>query len=501
MVIASQIAKFYESKKVLITGGTGFMGKVLIWKLLQSCPALDTIFVLIRPKHGESPKSRKEKLFDSPIFNNFKENNPNILQKVVFVSGDVGEDKIGLSDVDYDMLVDQVSIIFHSAAILKMNSPLKTAINVNTVGTIRMLDMAQQMKKLEAFVYVSTAYCCCENSTVEEKIYISKHNPCDIINLIRWMDPELLETLTPKLIYPSPNTYVYSKRLTETILSERASEVPIIVARPSIVAPAFEEPLAGWNDTFNGPVGFFVAAGKGIIRTTMLNLDAKSELIPVDMAINSILVLPWDTSREKLLNEISVYNISPNSQENFTWRYISNCLKNTSTRYPPVTLFWYPNFNPAANNIFVYTIKCIFLHYLPAYTIDFVLLIIGQKPFLVRLHDRIRLGEKILIYFTRRQWTFVHDKLLQLEERLNDTDKQLFLINTRHIKDYQNYMDDIVLATKVYTFKENLKDNDKAKRTLNIMYVVDIIVQVLRYVVLWKILMFAYNLFFEVFHH
>ncbi|XP_065210274.1 putative fatty acyl-CoA reductase CG5065 [Planococcus citri] len=501
MVIASQISTFYEFKKVLVTGGTGFMGKVLIWKLLQSCPALDTIFVLTRSKHGKCAKSRKEELFNSPIFNNFKENNPNILQKIVFVSGDVGEDRIGLSEVDYDMLVNEVSIVFHSAAVLKMNSPLQTAVNVNTVGTIRMLDMAQQMKKLEAFVYVSTAYCCCENNIVEERIYDSKHNPSDIINLIQWMDPKLLETITPKLIDPSPNTYVYTKRLTETVLSDRASKVPIIVARPSIVTPAFKEPLSGWNDTFNGPVGFFVAAGKGVLRTTMLKSDAKSESIPVDMAINSILLLPWANPREKLLRQISVYNISPNSQENVTWAYITECLKNTSTKYASDTILWYPNFNPSTNNIFIYAIKCIFLHYLPAYLIDFVLLIIGQKPFLVRVHDRIRLAEKMLRYFTRRQWTFVHDKLLQLEERLNDTDKQLFLINTRHIEDYQSYVDNMALTIKVHVLKENLKDNDKAKRTLKIMYVVDKITQVLRYVVLWKILMFTYKLFLELFYH
>ncbi|KAL6977972.1 alcohol-forming fatty acyl-CoA reductase, partial [Sarracenia purpurea var. burkii] len=75
--------------------------------------------------------------------------NPKILDKVVFISGDVGEDEIGLSDKDRDMFIEDVSIIFHGAAILKMNSDLRTAVNVNTTGTVRMLDMAQKMKNLE----------------------------------------------------------------------------------------------------------------------------------------------------------------------------------------------------------------------------------------------------------------------------------------------------------------------------------------------------------------
>ena len=68
---------------------------------------------------------------------------------MVFVAGDVGEEEIGLSDKDHDMLIDEVSVVFHSAAILKMDANLRTAINVNTVGTIRMLDMALKMKKLQ----------------------------------------------------------------------------------------------------------------------------------------------------------------------------------------------------------------------------------------------------------------------------------------------------------------------------------------------------------------
>ena len=67
MADESQISKFYALKKVFVTGGTGFMGKVLIWKLLKSCSKLDTIYVLVRPKHGKIAKSRKEEFFGSPV--------------------------------------------------------------------------------------------------------------------------------------------------------------------------------------------------------------------------------------------------------------------------------------------------------------------------------------------------------------------------------------------------------------------------------------------------
>lgn len=64
-----QIPKFYANKKILITGATGFIGKVLLWKLLRSCPLVDTIYVLIRPKYGKNTSARKDELFNFMVRN------------------------------------------------------------------------------------------------------------------------------------------------------------------------------------------------------------------------------------------------------------------------------------------------------------------------------------------------------------------------------------------------------------------------------------------------
>ncbi|XP_065216395.1 putative fatty acyl-CoA reductase CG5065 [Planococcus citri] len=500
MANESQISSFYAGKKILITGGTGTLGKVLIWKLLQSCPEVDSVYVLMRPKHGKDSMSRKEELFSLPIFENFKTNNPKVLDKVKFISGDVGEEGIGLSVKDRDMLIDEVSVVFHSAAVLKMDANLRTAVNVNTVGTARMLDVAQQMKRLEAFVHVSTAFCCCENHTVEEKIYPAKHNPQDIIDLTQWMEPEVLEQLTSKLIHPLPNTYIYSKRLTEALLHNYESKVPIIVARPSIVVPAIEEPLPGWNDSLNGPVGLFTAGGTGIMRTSLTtNVNVKSDVIPVDIAINSILTLPWANSKEQLLKEISVYNITQTAYDEMVWGEIIQLFLNAVQKYPFDKMLWYPSSDPFSNNIVIYTIKCIFLHYLPAYLIDFILLLVGQKPFVVRVHDKLRQGEKVLRFFTQQQWTFLHDKVLQIEGLLNDADKRIFPINMNIIMDIQKYAENATIGVKIFIFKEDMKNLNTAKKKATIMYVLDKITLVLKYFILWKILLSVFNAVLHIF--
>jgi fatty acyl-CoA reductase len=43
-------AQFFESKSILLTGATGFLGKVVLEKILRSLPNFKTVYVLLRPK-------------------------------------------------------------------------------------------------------------------------------------------------------------------------------------------------------------------------------------------------------------------------------------------------------------------------------------------------------------------------------------------------------------------------------------------------------------------
>lgn len=81
-----------------------------------------------------------------------------------------------------------------------------------------------------------------------EKVYECPHSPYDLMRCSEWMDIKTLESITPSLIYPHPNTYTYSKRLTEILVRDHFPEIPCVIVRPSIVTPALREPLPGWVD-------------------------------------------------------------------------------------------------------------------------------------------------------------------------------------------------------------------------------------------------------------
>lgn len=58
---------FYRGKGILITGATGFIGKVLIEKLLRCCPEVDCLYCLIRPKNKQGIQSRLDEITNSKV--------------------------------------------------------------------------------------------------------------------------------------------------------------------------------------------------------------------------------------------------------------------------------------------------------------------------------------------------------------------------------------------------------------------------------------------------
>lgn len=62
-----RITPFFTGKIIFITGGTGFLGKVLIEKFLRAVPNVGQIWLLVRNKKGRDPQDRLLDIFDNPV--------------------------------------------------------------------------------------------------------------------------------------------------------------------------------------------------------------------------------------------------------------------------------------------------------------------------------------------------------------------------------------------------------------------------------------------------
>lgn len=104
----SPIQEFYSKSKIFITGGTGFLGKILIEKLLRSCPDLSCIYILIRDKKGVSMHERIDEILDNVVFEKLREENVKYRHKVIGIKGDCELPNLGMAIEDIETIQNEV---------------------------------------------------------------------------------------------------------------------------------------------------------------------------------------------------------------------------------------------------------------------------------------------------------------------------------------------------------------------------------------------------------
>lgn len=478
MASSLSVREYFSGRSILISGGTGFMGKVMIEKLLYSIPEIDTIYILMRPKRGKSVQQRISDILKLPIFDRIRKENPIVLKKLKPIQGDVLFDDLGISSVDLDMIKNEISIIYHFAATLKLEAPLKDNVNMNTTGTLRILKIAKQVKNLNLFVHLSTAFCYPDYEFLGETTHPPTVSPYDVIRLCEWLDDKQLAILTPSLLGIHPNCYTYSKRLAESLVEEAYSEIPCVIARPSIVIPSVTEPVPGWVDSLNGPVGVMVGAGKGVIRTMLCNGKLVGQIIPVDSAINGVICLTVEegSKKEKPVN-IPVYNLNAANQQPTTWGQVLDNARVIGREAPLAWPLWYPNGDMTTNHI-AHHIKCFFYHWIPAYFIDFMLFLVGQKRFMCRVQRKVSQGLEVLQYFTMRKWEFGSTNYEELEKKLSKKEQQVFPMNIEK-HDINQYLRTCIEGGRLYCLNEDPARIPLNRIHHNVLFVLDLILKVL----------------------
>lgn len=486
----ASVADFYCNRSILITGATGFMGKVLVEKLLRSCSSLKTIYLLLRPKEGQEPKQRLDELLSTKIFERVKTENPEAIAKLVPIRGDLTLPGLGISSADISVLTNHVSLVFHSAATVKFDEPLKRSVDMNVLGTRRLVELCHKMNHLEALVHVSTAYCNCDREEVDEVIYEPPVPPQKIIDTIEWMDEDLVGVLTPHLIKGRPNTYTYTKALAETLLIEESGTLPVAIVRPSIVTAAWKEPYPGWVDNFNGPTGLIVATSKGILRSMHCNSSSIADLIPVDVVINLVITVAWYTATHRPSN-ILVYNCSSGSINQVTWGSVEQIAIPLILRHPSSEIFRYPN--GSFTNSKIWNLLSVMLyHHIPAYFIDLVAVLTGHKPKLVPLYKKLHRAIQCLEYFTTHEWKFNCNNVLMLLEQQSVKDKKEFNFDIKCLH-WPTYLEDYILGIRQFLLKEKLSSLPTARKSLRRMYMYTKMTHILMMIFIWRMILMRYK--------
>ncbi len=278
------VANTITSPHILLTGATGFLGKVVLEALLRREPNA-TVTVLIRRKRSADAARRLESLCSSPCFSLLE---GGWRDRVRAVDGDLANAGCGLRDADLADLRDRVTHAIHCAASIDFDLPIESAMQANVVATMNFMELLREMPHLQRVVSVSTAY-------------VTPHRNgapvCEQLSPLPRDPDELLRTVTEEsvderqLLAESghPNTYTLTKCIGEHLLDRYYADLPLTIVRPSIISACLEHPFPGWIDSRAAFAAFVTMVGTGNLRSLLGHAGTRMDIVPCDVVAAFIL--------------------------------------------------------------------------------------------------------------------------------------------------------------------------------------------------------------------
>ncbi|XP_048264956.1 fatty acyl-CoA reductase wat isoform X2 [Bombus terrestris] len=463
----SPIQQFYNGQSIFITGGTGFVGKLLIEKLLRECPGISFIYLLVRPKKGKDMHQRIEEIFDDPLFGKVKEKQPKFRHQIVAIAGDCGQPGLGISPADRQTITREVSIVFHVAATVRFDEKMKLAVPINVRSPKDVMDLCKEISYLKAFIHVSTAYANCTRTHIEEKVYEAPIDGDKLATIVEYMDEKLIEEITPRLLGAWPNTYTYTKAVAEGIIVKQAGDLPVGIFRPGIVISTYQEPVRGWIDNLYGPTGVAAGAGTGVLRSIHCDGSIEANVVPGDLTVNALIACAWDvanrrksaTTKERE-NDIPVYNYV--SKDNpITYDQLKLLSEKYGLEFPTSRAIWYYSFRNNKHRI-IHLMYVYLLHLLPALLIDTVTLCLGKQPRMLKIYKKIHKFMDVLNYFSIHEWKFSNDNIKELLNKMTEEDRENFACDITDI-DWDQYFRTYIRGIRMYLIKDPLDTLPKAR--------------------------------------
>ncbi|XP_026322595.1 fatty acyl-CoA reductase wat-like [Hyposmocoma kahamanoa] len=486
----SGVQQFYNGAVVFVTGGSGFLGKQLIEKLLRSCD-VKKIFVLLREKKGKTMEARLEEFLEDPVFELLCKKKPSFSNKLHAIAGDIMELKLGISEDDWSIITKEINVILHIAATTRFDESLKVATITNVRGTREALNLGKSCQNLKSFVHVSTAYSHATVSRVRREVaddfYDVPVPPNVLIEMVEHIDEGRLNDATNKFIGDWPNTYCFTKAVAEEAVRTMSDGLPVCIVRPAIVVGAYREPSPGWIDMScaYGPSGLILGVGLGLLHTNFADPKIQVDLVPADLVNNAILVAAHQTAHAN--GEKKIYTVC-SARNSITWGAIGDIYRNEARSLSSPKAVWYC-YGIDVPNKWLFTIMFWLLHYIPAYVIDGVCLCIGQNRRFVKLYTKAYKMFDFFSYFTTHEWRFKDGNTQEMIQRSSESDRAIFNcdITSLHWKEYILIWS---MGLRKYIVKDGLTGTDYAVKKQHFFFVLNLIVTALYAYFWWSLFSF-----------
>lgn len=233
-----------DGDRILLTGGTGFIGRRLLAKLLKSdCE----VYLLARSGSAEKARGIIEGLGETK-------------GRAVVVTGDVMRRGLFDGAADAGEMAEKVTKVVHLAAVYDISMPRPLGMAINYGGTENVLNFCAKAKGLERLAYAGT-------------VAVSGRHP----GIFREDDLDIGQTFR--------NAYDETKFLAEKLVRSRMGDIPTVIYRPTIVVG---DSVTGEMDKIDGPYYALLAISKYLHLTMPDSGITKCHAAPVDFVVDAM---------------------------------------------------------------------------------------------------------------------------------------------------------------------------------------------------------------------
>ncbi len=250
---------------LFVTGGTGFIGRTLVARLAYR-EDVRKIYLLIRPAKDASADDRGRQLIRNLFPPAWQ---ARAAEKIVPVSGEVTQDRLGLDPATYDRMAADVGHVVHAAASTRFAAPLDQLRADNVTGTREVLAFAERCQALgglRRFDYVSTAFVAGINSGVVTERDLDRGQQF-------------------------ANSYEQTKFEAESLVVRHTPRVPVAIYRPSVVVG---DSCTGFTPHFRVLYWPLRLLTSNLVPIIPVNAKTAIDVVPVDYVAAAMDALMFD---------------------------------------------------------------------------------------------------------------------------------------------------------------------------------------------------------------
>jgi len=317
----------FRENEILLTGGNGFLGKVVLAMLLERYPSLKHLHLLLRPGRERSAAERFEsEVMNSPVMAALitEKGEKFVREKVTIWEGELDQPGCGMDAGAFGALTGRVRLIINCAGKVEFFPPVDESLQANVDGVENVIALARRAGA--KLLHVSTCFVSGEaNGLVEETepilgFYPHRKGPDDQsfnvaeelaycreqIRLITETDgateaknPRARSKATIQKLaalgkrraehWGWVNTYTYTKSLGEQLIA-RQKDIEWSIVRPAIVESALRFPFPGWIEGGRTAAPLVLMAMGGL-RHWPVRRNTPLEVVPVDLVAAAILIV------------------------------------------------------------------------------------------------------------------------------------------------------------------------------------------------------------------